>query len=161
MLTTGQSFNVVTQQDSNLMIGHSTTMKAIAVVTMIFLPATTIAVGFQLPGFISVAVSDRAEKSVCITWLTFSSTDYIWLLVLQHRLGKQENCSHFGFLDILVRDWAGDGVSLASVWVVVMAQPVEYLDAPVPFLFETGEALLVNQILFLIFNYEMICDMIL
>lgn len=45
MLTTGQSFNMVTQQDSNVMIGHSTTMKAIAAVTMFFLPATTIAVG--------------------------------------------------------------------------------------------------------------------
>lgn len=76
-----------------------------------------------------------------------SSTDYIWLLVLQHRLGKQDNCSHFGLLDILVRDWASHGGSLASVWVVVVAQPVEYLDAPVPFLFETGEALLVNRVL--------------
>ena len=50
MLTSGQSFNVVTQQDSNLMISHSTTMKAIAAVTMIFLPATTIAVSL-LPCF--------------------------------------------------------------------------------------------------------------
>lgn len=45
MLTTGQSFNVVTQQDSHVMINDSKTMKAIAAVTMIFLPATTIAVG--------------------------------------------------------------------------------------------------------------------
>lgn len=67
MLTTGQSFNVVTQQDSNVMIGHSTTMKAIAAVTMIFLPATTIAVGVQLLGLISVVVSNRAKKSVFIT----------------------------------------------------------------------------------------------
>ena len=45
-----------------------------------------------------------------------------------------------------MRDWAGHGGRLASVWVVVVAQPVEYLDAPVPFLSETGEALLVNSV---------------
>lgn len=45
MLTTGQAFNIVTLEDSNVMMRDSKTMKAIAAVTGFFLPATTIAVG--------------------------------------------------------------------------------------------------------------------
>ena len=44
MLTAHQSFNVVTQHDSHILKNDSKSMKAIATVTMAFLPLATIAV---------------------------------------------------------------------------------------------------------------------
>ncbi len=44
ILTLFQSFNVVTQQDSHIMKNDSKSMRAIAIVTMAFLPLATIAV---------------------------------------------------------------------------------------------------------------------
>ena len=44
MLTRLQSFNVVTQHDSHVMKNDSKSVKAIAIVTMAFLPLATIAV---------------------------------------------------------------------------------------------------------------------
>ncbi|MCJ1270366.1 hypothetical protein MMC22_010262 [Lobaria immixta] len=67
------SFNMVTQQDSNVMIGHSTTMKAIAAVTMFFLPATTIATIFGC-GFFS---TDDDKKAIVVTsdfWIFWCAT---------------------------------------------------------------------------------------
>lgn len=47
VLTTFQSFNVVTQHDSHVLKNDSKSMKAIAIVTMAFLPLATIAVRDQ------------------------------------------------------------------------------------------------------------------
>ena len=44
MLTAFQSFNVVAQHDSHVMKNDSKSMRAIAIVTMAFLPLATIAV---------------------------------------------------------------------------------------------------------------------
>ena len=48
-LTSFQSFNVVTQQDSRVLKNDSKSMKAIASVTMAFLPLATIAVPSPFP----------------------------------------------------------------------------------------------------------------
>jgi Mg2+ and Co2+ transporter CorA len=45
------SFNLVTQQDSRIMQDDSNAMKAIAVLTLIFLPATGISSVFSMPFF--------------------------------------------------------------------------------------------------------------
>lgn len=81
--------------------------------------------------------------------LRFKFTDNIWLRILQRRLREQGNSSDFGFLDLLERDCAGHGCSLASVLVVVPAQALEFCKTPLSFSFETGE--LCDP--FLIFNY--------
>ena len=44
ILTAFQSFNIVTQYDSHVLKNDSKSMKAIAIVTMAFLPLATIAV---------------------------------------------------------------------------------------------------------------------
>lgn len=46
-----QSFNIVTQQDSHILKNDSKSMKAIATVTMIFLPLATVGVRESLLSF--------------------------------------------------------------------------------------------------------------
>ncbi|KAH7160583.1 hypothetical protein B0J13DRAFT_644396 [Dactylonectria estremocensis] len=78
------SFNLVTQQDSMLMIQDSSWMKIIAVITMTFLPTTGVAtiVGSQL--FITEAYNDK-EWNILATplfwtmwWISIPLTTFWW-----------------------------------------------------------------------------------
>lgn len=83
------SFNLVTQQDSMVMIQDSNSMKVIAAITMIFLPTTGVAtvVGSQL--FTSEILKDGTTWDVRLTplfwtmwWISIPLTVFVVLLAI-------------------------------------------------------------------------------
>ena len=105
----GQSFNMVTQQDSRVILTHSEVMKGIAAVTIFFLPATTIAVSlspspiilsfaFTSPSFLS---SSSFFSSFFFLHHQLNKTDNLWLPILLKQPAKQQAASLAGFLDVL------------------------------------------------------------
>lgn len=95
------SFNLVTQQDSMVMIQDSNSMKVIAAITMIFLPTTGVAtvIGSQL--FLSQVHDDKTTWDVLITplfwkmiWISIPLTVFTGVLAMfWHWWTHQENAS--------------------------------------------------------------------
>lgn len=79
MLTDLQSFNVVTQHDSHVLKNDSKSMKAIAVVTVAFLPLATVAVRDDSLPVVHTTLTDEVGS--------------LWLAIFQLRCPNKENLS--------------------------------------------------------------------